>query len=185
VFIRDPQAAASGSSCSPLGRSDNVMIKQLVQEYISKRQHKPGETVQFGWFIFRIAGSAEIETLDFKEIASFTTDFSTVERIHALQRGALARSGRGEEGCTLWQSAVVSRSYSPEHQDAFLKRDAPTDANDSGWYVGVSKEERPMDDVESFVRRSLYELTIRDMRMAPFWLLPSGTTVALNSGEVT
>lgn len=161
------------------------MIKQLVQRWLGGRPHKPGETVQFGWFVFRITDSAEIETLDFKKIASFTTDFTEVERIHALQRITLERCGRSEEECTLMQSAVVSLSYSPGRVDAFLKRDVPTDGNDSGWYVGVSDERRRMDDVTSFGRCSLYELTIMDMRMAPFWLLPRGTKVTLHNGEVT
>jgi len=161
------------------------MIKQLVQQYLASRPHKPGETIQFGWFVFRIADSGDIETLDFRKIASFTADFSAVERIHVLQRGALSRCGRVEQVCTLMQSAVVSRSYSPGRVDAFLKRDVPTDGNDSGWYLGVSDERRSMSDVKSFERRSLYELTIMDMRMAPFWLLPRGTRVALHDGEVT
>jgi hypothetical protein len=78
----------------------------------------------------------------------------------------------------------VSLSYSPAREDAFLKRDTPTDANDSGWYVGVRNEQRNLADVTSFARRSLYELTIRDMRMAPFWLLPHGTMVTLATGEM-
>ena len=163
------------------------MVKQLAQQHVAKRPHKPGETIQFGWFIFRIANDAqppEIESLDFKEIASFTTDFSAVEQIHALQRSALARSGREEEGCALWQSAIVSLSYSPGREDTFLKRDAPTDANDSGWYVGVFDEQRSMTEAASFTRRSLYELTIRDMRMAAFWLLPRGTAVTVATGEI-
>jgi hypothetical protein len=163
------------------------MIKELAQQYVAKRSYKPGETVQFGWFIFRITDNAqppEIESLDFKEIASYTTDFSAVEQIHALQRSALARCGWEEEECVLWHSAVVSLSYSPGRQDAFLKRDVPTDANDSGWYVGVFEELRNMGDATSFLRRSLYELTIRDMKMAPFWLLPRGTVVRLATGEI-
>lgn len=106
------------------------MIKHLVQQHLVGRPHKPGETVQFGWFIFRIASSGEIETLDFKEMASFTMEFSVVESIHALQRSTLARVGRGEEECTLRHSAVVSVSYYPGHVDAFLERNTPTNASD-------------------------------------------------------
>jgi hypothetical protein len=163
------------------------MIKQLAQQYVARRPHKPGETIEFGWFIFRIVNNAqppELESLDFRKIASFTTDFSAAEQIHELQRSTLARCGRDEQRCVLWHSAVVSLSYSPGRMDAFLKRDAPTDANDSGWFVGVFDEQRSMADATSFTRRSLYELTIRDMRMASYWLLPRGTVVTLANGEI-
>jgi hypothetical protein len=164
------------------------MIKESIQEHLATRPHKAGQSVQWGWFVFRIANEAqppEIESLDFKENASFTTDFSAAEQVHALQRSALARCGRAEQECVLWHSALVSLSYSPGREDAFLKRALPTDANDSGWYVGVFDEQRSMNDVTSFARRSLYELTIRDMRMAPYWLLPVGTIVTLDTGEIT
>jgi hypothetical protein len=163
------------------------MIKQLVQQYVAKRPHKPGDTVQFGWFVFRIADDAqppEIESLDFKQVASFTKDFSAVEQIHGLQKNVLVQSGRVEQECVLWHSAIVSLSYSPGREDVILKGDAPVDPNDSGWYVGVFDEQRNMADAASFTRRSLYELTIRNMRMAPYWLLPFGTIVTLATGEI-
>jgi hypothetical protein len=159
-----------------------MTIKLLVEKFIADRPHHVGETVQFGWFIFRIAERGRpprIESLDFRQIASFTEDFSEVERIHSLQTAALVQFNASESPCTLWQSALVSASYSPRCSGAFLERQAPTDGNDSGWYVGVFNDTRDMDDIDSFGRRSLYELTIHDMRMAPYWLLPRGTIVSL------
>ena len=41
-----------------------------------------------------------------------------------------------------------------------------------------------MSDERSFGFRSLYELSIADERLAPFWLLPVGKKVMLDSGEV-
>ena len=160
-----------------------MSIKAAVEDYLSSRPHKVGETVQFGWFIFRIAAAGQpprVESLDFRQIASFTEDFSEVERIHTLQAATLARFRAEESPCTLWQSALVSLSYHPGRADTFLKRQSPTDSNDSGWYVGVQDEARSMEDVSSFARRSLYELTIHDGRMAGYWLLPEGTVVSLD-----
>lgn len=113
-------------------------------------------------------------------MATFTEDFSEVERIHALQEATLAHFQAEESPCTLWQSALVSLSYSPGQAHAFLERLSPTENNDSGWYVGVQDETRDMKDPTSFTRRSLYELTIHDKRMAAYWLLPTGTRVSLD-----
>lgn len=160
-----------------------MSIKTAVEDFLSSRPHRVGETVQFGWFIFRIAAAgqpARVASLDFRQMASFTDDFSEAERIHSLQAATLARFRAVESPCTLQQSALVSLSYYPGRVDTFLERQSPTDSNDSGWYVGVHGEARSMDDVSSFARRSLYELTIHDMRMAAYWLLPKGTVVSLD-----
>jgi hypothetical protein len=160
-----------------------MSIKTAVEDFLSNRPHKTGDTIQFGWFIFRVVSPGQppkIESLDFREMASYTQNFSEVERIHHLQMAALARFQVSESPCALWHSAIVSLSYSPGRKDAFMKRDASASKNDSGWYIGVRDEPRSMDDPGSFERRSLYELTIRDMRTAAYWLLPQGKTVYLN-----
>ena len=157
-------------------------MKSHVQKFLSERPHESGETIQLGWFIFRIAERGQpprIETLDFREMASFTDDFSEAERIHSLQTDALGQFEASECPCTLRHFALVSASYSPEREDVFIERQQPADGNDSGWYVGIFDDPRDMDDVTSFTQRSLYELTIHDMRMAPYWLLPPGTIVSL------
>jgi len=164
-----------------------MSIKKQVQEYLSERPHKTGETIRYEWFIFQISKSGrppEIESLDFKSMASFTNDFSEAERIHALQNDTLRRIGRNGQECNLRQSALVSMNYSPGRTGVFLQRGAMTDGNDSGWYVGVFDDPLSMDDPASFTRKSLYELTIHDMRMAPYWLLPAGTVINVAKGEL-
>lgn len=161
-------------------------LKQLAQRYLATAPYKIGETVQLGWFIFRIADASvppELESLDFRRMASFTPDFSEAERIRFLQTEALERFQVEAEGCTLLQTALVSRSYSPQRADAFVERQAPSGENDSGWYIGVGKEEKDMNDEGSLEVRSLYELSIADQRMLPLWLLPTGTKVMLATGE--
>ena len=110
-------------------------------------------------------------------MASFTEDFSEAVRIRWLQFSALSQFGVSESPCNLMQTALVSLSYSPGRADAFVERQQPADGHDSGWYVGVSDEPRDMNDESSFCFRSLYELTIHDMRLAPYWLLPPGTVI--------
>lgn len=164
-----------------------MTIKALVQRFLSERAHAAGETVEFGWFIFRIAEAGQpprVESLDFREMASFTEDFSEAERIQSLQTAALAEYEASECPCTLWQFALVSVSYSPERDDVFLERQQPTTANDSGWYVGVLNERRDLNAPSTFIHQSLYELTIRDMRMAPYWLLPPGIVISLGPEPV-
>jgi hypothetical protein len=157
-------------------------MKSAIEAYLSGRQHKAGETVQFGWFVFRIAAAGSppsIESLDFRQMASFTDDFRMAEQIAASQTETLRSFSVSDCPCTLMQSALVSVSYSPGHHDAFLQRQESTDASDSGWYVGILHDPADMNDVATFSRRSLYELTIHDMRLAPFWLLPTQTTIKL------
>lgn len=54
----------------------------------------------------------------------------------------------------------------------------------SGWYVGIYADPLDMNDADSFELRSLYELTIQDARMTPYWLLPEGFLVHLENGKV-
>jgi hypothetical protein len=162
-------------------------MKQIVQRYLATVPHRVGQTIQYGWFTFRIASDAippEIESLDFRAMASFTTDFSAVERVRDLQWQTLCRCGVREEPCSLAQAALVSRSYSPGVANAFLERQHASRDRDSGWYVGVLDDPRDMTDERSFEFRSLYELSIADERTTPFWLLPVGKKVMLDSGEV-
>jgi hypothetical protein len=163
-------------------------LKQLAQRYLATVPYKAGETVQLGWFIFRIANTEkppELESLDFRKMASFTTDFSAAERVRVLQVDALSRRGLNEEACSLLQTALVSRSYTPGRKDAFIERQSSCGDSDSGWYVGVQDEKNDLADGNSFELRSLYELSIADERMAPFWLLPVGKIVMLSTGVVT
>ena len=162
-----------------------MTIKSLVQKFLAKHPHRVGETVKFGWFIFGIAGLGNpprVESLDFRKMGSFSEDFSEAERIHILQNEALHEAGATECPCTLQQFALVSKSYSPGGADAFLERQETAEGNDSGWYVGVFDEPLDMEDLGSFTQISLYELTINDLRMAPFWLLPPGSIVSLKDG---
>jgi len=159
-----------------------MRMKSLVQSFLSERPHTAGETVKFGWFIFRIAECCRpprIESLDFREMASFTEDFSEAERIHKLQNNALAEYEASECPCTLQQFALVSASYSPERDDVFIERQQSAEGNDSGWYVGILNDGKDMDDANSFIQRSLYELTIHDMRLAPYWLLPPNSVISI------
>lgn len=159
-----------------------MTIKSLVQRFLSERPHAAGETVQFGWFIFRVAEAGQpprLKSLDFRQMASFTYDFSESERIYALQVAALNEFAVPECPCTLQQFAFVSKSYSPERDDVFIERQYAAEGNDSGWYIGVFNDPRNLGDLASFVQCSLYELTIHDMRLAPYWLLPPGSIISL------
>lgn len=162
-------------------------LKTHVQQFLAERPHKTGEIVQFGWLVFRIVSEGslpEIETLDMKEMASFTTDFSEAERIHHVQRQTVNRLGVEPDGCSLLNTALVSKNYVPGQSSVFLKHDASSGGADSGWYVGIYDDPLDMDDVHSVHIRSLYEITIHDMRMAPYWLLPTGFMIHLDTGKV-
>lgn len=162
-------------------------LKSLVQRFLANRPHQAGETVQCGWFVFRIAKSGsppEIESLDMKRIASFTPDFTEAEKIYRMQNDIVNRHRVNASDCTLRHSALVSKSYSPADPRTFLKHDPSSGGTDSGWYVGVYEDPLDMNDANSVELRSLYELTICDMRMAPYWLLPEGFLVHLDNGKV-
>ena len=163
------------------------MIEDALQRYLLNRKIAAGEVVHAGWLVFRIAKVGpppEFESLDFKKVASFTRDLSEAEAIFRMQSDMLRKHSVSEEPCTLRHTAVVSRNYFPGHPAAFLKRDSGAKERDSGWYVGISDEELDMNDATSFVVHSLYELSIQDRRMLPFWLMPVGTAVSLSDGEV-
>jgi hypothetical protein len=123
-----------------------------------------------------------VESLDFKGMAKFTQDLSLAEEIYRMQNETLLSNGVEEETCHLRQSAVVSKSYVPGHPHAFMERTESAEGHDSGWYIGVWSDPLPMDSANSFSLRSLYELSMADQRVLPFWLMPVGTVVTLGAG---
>jgi hypothetical protein len=161
-------------------------IRNDVLAFLAKRRVESGESVEYGWFIFQTIikdGQLDVETLDFKEMASFTSDFSAVERIHGEQMAVLRGEGVEPGWCVLWHCAIVSRSYVPGHEQAFVSRLDELNQNKSGWYVGVADDPLDVNDVENLCLRSLYELSIRDSRFTPYWLLPIGYLVEFNGAE--
>jgi hypothetical protein len=163
------------------------MIGQAVEAYLAPRRVKAGETVQFGWLIFRIAEPGPpvvLESLDFKKMASFTRNLKAAERVWKEQQETLRKNSTVETPCTLQHSALVSKSYRPGHPQAFVKRDDTCKDHASGWYVGIFNDPLSMDDQNTFELRSLYELSISDKRMLPYWLMPVGTTIVLKNGRV-
>jgi hypothetical protein len=163
------------------------MLERAIQAYLSSRRITVGETVECGWLVFRVTELGppiKLESLDFIRMASFTTDLSRAEVIYREQQEMLLRHGVEEELCTVRHSAIVSKSYRPGHPGAFLKRDATIEGHSSGWYVGVGSDPLSMEEASTFELRSLYELSISDERMVPFWLMPVGTTAFLADGTV-
>ena len=162
------------------------MLRETSLEYLRTQNAKAGETVQCGWFIFQtIEGpqGLDLMTLDFKAIASFTSDFQIPEQVHWAQQETLRRLGASALGCTLRSTALVSRSYRPGVHNAYIERCKPAFEGDSGWYVGVIHELLDLNDAKSFVHQSLYELTIHDERFARFWLLPVGYRIYFDDDE--
>jgi hypothetical protein len=163
------------------------VIEQFLREYVADRHIEIGQSVQFGWLIFRIeelGPPIEFASLDFLSMASFTRDLRRAERAHFLQKQALEAFSADAEDCSLWHAALVSLSYEPGHPKAFLHRTDPLEGNHSGWYVGMRDDPLDLNDGSSFGHKSLYELSIFDDRMLPFWLMPVGTIVELESKGV-
>jgi hypothetical protein len=162
------------------------MLRESALEFLKTRDAKVGETVQLGWFVFRIVdgqNGIDLESLDFQEVASFTSDFQVPDQIHLAQRETLKRLGVDELACTLSDPALVSRSYQAGGANAFIERCSPTSESDSGWYVGVVDETLDFTDADSFIHQSLYELTIHDERFARFWLFPVGYRIYFDNEE--
>jgi len=153
------------------------MLREAALSFLEDRNVRAGETVECGWFIFRVVSQGarfDLETLDFRAMASFTRDFSAVERIHDAQQRELAAQGVEPIACTLQHSALVSRSYFPGSRGAFIQRSESVGGTDSGWYVGIRNDPLSLEDASSFVHQSLYELSIHDSRFLAYWLLPYG-----------
>ncbi len=164
------------------------MLREIAFKYLREHQARAGETIQIGWHVLRITDGAEgldVESLDFLQMASFTTDFRIADLIRLAQEDTLHRQAVEAEDSNLMQSAVVSRSYLPLSPFAFIERSTAANGHDSGWYVGMTEEPLNLEDSDSFVLRSLYELTIHDERLAPWWLMPVGCRILLSGEEPT
>jgi hypothetical protein len=163
-------------------------IRNAVLEFLSHREVANDETVEFGWFIFTIDvknDTINLKTLDFQEMASFTDDFSKVDVIHQTQMLVLENQNVESCSCTLRHSAIISRSYRPGQQQVFMHRLSQSEQNDSGWYVGVIDDPLDVNDANNLTRQSLYELSIHDLRLLPFWLLPDGYLIQFNGEAAT
>jgi hypothetical protein len=158
-------------------------IRDQVLKFLADRHVKHGESVEYGWFWFRTIvedGCVDLETLDFKAMASFTRDFRHVDEIQDAQMNVLHDEGQriAEPGwCTAVHAAVVSKSFAPGRSTVFMIRDGPIDGSKSGWYVGMTDDSRDPHDASTYELTSLYELSISDRRLLPYWLLPVGYQV--------
>jgi len=154
------------------------VIRDDVIHWVKTQNAKPGETVQYSWFVFRVTDDdLNIETLNFQRMASFCPDFTIVEQIHKDQTEVLREEGVEALMCNLLQYATVSKTYEPGASNAFLNRDVAVEPNDSGWYLGVLDDPLDVNSPDNLIRRSLYELSIHDHRLTRFWLLPNGFQV--------
>ena len=163
-------------------------IRSKVLDFLSTRTVKHGESVEYGWFIFQTVvenGQLDLETLDFRDLASFTRDFAPVERIEAEQSAMLAIQRVEPECCSLWHAALISRSYTPGAPCAFMERLDPLENSKSGWYIGVADDPLDVNEPANLHFQSLYELTIHDARFAPYWLLPVGFLVEFEGDRPT
>jgi hypothetical protein len=174
-----PRAAAAGQRPSFMASG----IREHVLQHLATRPTRDGETVEFGWFIFNVVkerSRLDIETLGFKEMASFTRDFTVVEEIYAQQMQLLGDEGVEPCPCRLWDRAILSKSYSPGHPKAYALREFARDGNLAGWNIGIEDDALDLSGNENLVVQSLYEVSIKDRRFLPIWLLPVGYTVSFD-----
>jgi hypothetical protein len=161
-------------------------IREHVLQHLATRPTKDGETVEFGWFVFNVVkegGRLDVRTLDFRQMASFTRDFTLVDEIHAEQMRLLDEAGVEPCPCRLWDSAILSKSYYPGHPKAYAVRDFEPEGTLAGWYIGIEDDPLDVSGPENIVAQSLYEVSIKDRRFLPIWLLPVGYTVAFDGDD--
>lgn len=156
------------------------MIRDEALAHLKTLGAQPGETVEFSWFVFRLTqtdGQLDIEALDFEKMASFTKDFQLVDQIHSAQMQVLREEQASPEFCNLRQLAACSKSYTPGSPRAFISRVAAAEEEQSGWYVGIVDDPLDVNDPGNVGIKSLYEISIKDQRLLPYWLLPVGYRV--------
>jgi hypothetical protein len=159
-------------------RTKNEVIASL-----RSRGARPGEIIEFGWIVLRVCGTAsalDVETLDLQAMASFTTDLSRALQIHNQQMDLLRQVGAEPETCTQRHAGLVSQGYVPGQPGTFLTRLGPTRRSDSGWVIGSVAERMTKQSLKNSRFISLYEISLSDPRLLPFWLLPSYFTVVLH-----
>jgi hypothetical protein len=158
--------------------------KNELLAWLGSRGARPGETVEFGWLVLRVCGTSDaldVETLDFQAMASFTTDLSRALEVHQQQMQVLREAGAEPERSTLRHAGLVSRGYVPGQPEAFLTRLGPARKSDSGWVIGSVAERLTKQSLKNSRFVSLYEISLSDPRLLPFWLLPSYYTVVLHA----
>lgn len=167
--------------------SHNQLTARAKNEVLARlrsRGAQPGETVEFGWLVFRVCGTPsalDVETLDFQAMASFTTDLSQALHVHQRQMDLLEEANAEAERCTVRHAGLVSRGYVPGRPGTFLTRLGPAQQSDSGWVIGSVEKRLTKDSLKSSRFISLYEISLSDPRLLPFWLLPSYYTVVLHA----
>lgn len=155
-------------------------MKDKIIKYFGAENLKQDETIEFSWFIFKVIeknNSIDLQTLDFKSMGSFNQDFELIENLHRSQAKTLANENVEADPCNLRQYAIVSKSYNPESNAYFISRDTKQDGNNSGWYLGMLNETLDINNPENLKIVSLYELSIQNKKLIPYWLLPVGYQV--------
>lgn len=160
------------------------MFKQELLKTLTARGAKPGETVEAGWFMLRVCGTPsalDVETLDLQAMASFTRDLTVVEQVNEQQSNVLRELGVAPEPCTVRHTAAVASSYVPNAPGTFLTRCGPSYRDDSGWILGTVAERLTKASLRGSRPMSLYEISLADRRLLPFWLLPAEYTVVFHA----
>lgn len=162
----------------------NAQVKNEVLARLGSRGARPGEIVEFGWIALRVCGTPsalDVEALDFQAMASFTTDLTRALQVHQQQMDILREAGAEPERCTQRHAGLVSRGYVPGQPGTFLTRLGPARRSDSGWVIGSVEERLTKESLKNSHFISLYEISLSDPRLLPFWLLPSYFTVVVHA----
>lgn len=159
-------------------------MKDQIIEFLKERETKHGETVDHGFFRFLINKESDrlsLRILDFEKMASWIDDFAIVNEIESEQQAVLRYQGVNETDCNFMKVVFISKSYEPYSPLAFMKREEPAFENDSGWYLGMTNESLSLENPDNIGKMSVYEASINDKRLLPFWLLPFNWWVELKT----
>ncbi|MGB0582807.1 MAG: immunity protein Imm33 domain-containing protein [Limisphaerales bacterium] len=146
-------------------------------------EFKPGETVQFSWVWFQVAGDENSLRVTAPETGrtpmEFGDDCSAALNL-VLQQRYVADSFELECGwCHALQSAIVIKDLESCEQ-WFMNRTDAEEGTTSGWYIGAEDSDLEVNDSANLELRSLWELSCLRSEMTELFLLPQGTVVVLD-----
>jgi hypothetical protein len=164
------------------------LVGWLESETANGRRFLASETIQIGWMVTKLEtfndGMIEICEPDMKAFPVKFVSSVTNTLIHLRFQKMVAESiGCGKELSfpSLRQSAITCNSIG-RRAGVFMDRLSPKD-NDSGWFVGCVDSNHDHQDPKNLLRKSLYEIVVRDEPIILRYLaLPPGISVYIRDG---
>jgi hypothetical protein len=183
----DDGKTLSASCAAEFGQQATSVLKMFKQ-----LQVKEGQQVEFGSTVLSIAKEeqelaiVEPDLFIDDPLSHWIDDITITLRLARDQIAFLSMLDLKPVGCSLFQKMVVGKN-ALSHPNIYLHRQASSDANDSGWFIGYSdnsQDEMDANDPENYDSMYIFELFQTRPRFLEMICLPVGYVAIIKDNSL-